>query len=649
MDAIDKRTEEKISNILKWAYEDGIQYSETIDYITGAKNISNANKLSRLLFANGLTKQMINDFIKRNDYDISTLIEDDERESSTFEKTEVEELDEESKAEETVEEPIEENESGSNETVPFAVQEWIEIIEEGLKDMENKTEQEVDKNEILKKSDERLMKQIVHAIKSLQDKGIEEFDIDAYLNGNATVGIDNKEIDRILYIHRLTKQMVNNYMRRNDYDIMKLVEEFENKEIEFTRLDVEKIKKEKTKTTVKEQKVETKAKEEPKVEEEPTKGETIEEDLDLENVEFEDLEVPKYEEKIEFEDLEVPEYEAEGDEHEEEHEDEEELDEDNIQPELTEKAKALLAKAEMLTAKVEEEKNPIKRHILAFRIKQTLKKVQKEIDLQNIRSKYELKKKQLKTKKEKRELESEDRIAETTAEIKQLKKELKGNEEYDYKSKNFMYPREHVEKNGGLEAFSKKLQESKKAETQNAGQKIELMVAKRKELEKLQDKLNTYKEELKNSDANYNKKLSGLEFKQKSLIVAEKANIFTWIRSTFSNITSQVKTYFEERRENKELQAEQMKEEQELEDSYRKQIEELREQLEKAKKEMKEKNEANNQSKTEQKGKDMAASFREQMSDMKNYSQIPEEQEHEEASDENKREDEQEQEDEQEL
>lgn len=482
MNAIDKRIEEKISNILKWAYEDGVQYSETIKYITKGNTTSNISKviLSKLLFANGLTQQMINDFIKRNDYNIDSLIE------------------------------------------------------------------------------------------------------------------------RI-----------------------------------------------KDETTI-----------EPEVEEEATKDETIEEDLDLE-----DLEVPKHEEEIVLEDLEVPEYEEEQEAEEQEHEeeiiledlevpeedeeqedrstddDEERLEEDenledeeehDIKPELTEKAKKLIAKVEMLTAKIEKEKNPLKRHITAFRVKMLMAKIQKEIDLQNIRSKYELKKKQLKTKKEESELENEDNIAKTTAQIKQLKKELKGNEEYDYKSKNFMYPKEHVEKNGGLQEFSKKLQKSKSAETQNAGQKMELMETKRKELQKLQDKLNTYKEELKNSDAIYNKKVSGLEFKQKSLIVAEKANIFTWIKSTFSNITGQVKTYLEERKENKALQAEQMKEEQELEDTYIKQIEELREQLENAKQEMREKNEADRQSQTEQNGKDMASSFKEQISNMKNYSQIPDEQEHEE-------------------
>lgn len=574
----------RIKNALKTAYDNGIEYSEAAYYMMGYGNVEPevAKKLDDILEENVITIESIKNTMELNNYDIRTIVKELEDEHD------------------------------------FAVQDWIKIIEEGLENIKTDNETKKEEEKGMKKYDEKLMQQILRALKSAHDQGIEYSDIEAYMNGGTTVGTDNKEFDRILYINGITKIMINNFMRRNDYDMAKLIDEIENENVTPAepKVDEKTEKKEDKQPTLAQEDIdeilarwsEEQGKNYPKPEIE--NPEIILEDL-------EDLIV----EKLDEEDLDNEGRKAE-----------EELDEENEQPELTEKSKKLMKKVEILTEKIEQEKNPLKRHFFAFRVKMLIAKIQKEIDLQNMRQSYKLKREQLKANKQESEMENVDKISMTTAEIKQLKKELKGNEEYDYESSKFMYPKEYVEKNGGIEEFAEKLKESKSVETQNAAAKIESMAVKRQQLEELEDDLKTYKDELRDSDKNYDKQVSSLNFKEKSLVVVEKVNIFSKIKLAFSNITGQVREYFEERKENKLLKAEQLKEQEELEEAYNQQIAELKEQLEQAKQELKEKNESERQDRTEEKGKDMAASFREQMSDMTKYSQPPIETEEDEHS-----------------
>ena len=138
---------------------------------------------------------------------------------------------------------------------------------------------------------------------------------------------------------------------------------------------------------------------------------------------------------------------------------------------LSEKSKKLIEKIENLSQKIEQEKSPLKRHVLSFQVKMILAKIQREIERQNIRAEYDDKRDYILERKNKREDKYADEIADINAEIRKLKRTLRANEEYDSKSKNFLYPDRYVEQLGGVENLTKKLKESKNPSTQQAAKK----------------------------------------------------------------------------------------------------------------------------------------------------------------------------------
>lgn len=242
------------------------------------------------------------------------------------------------------------------------------------------------------------------------------------------------------------------------------------------------------------------------------------------------------------------------------------------------KSSKLIEKVEMLSKRIEQEKNPIKRHILSFKVRMLLSKIQREIDLQNIRENYKIRKDELKIQKENKEKDSIDNIAMIGAKVQLLKKELRANEEYDTESSRFMYPKNYVDRSGGIEEVKNKLKQSKRPETKEVSKKIEEMQKKREELDKLEKELQKEQEILDNSAKEYEKQERELNFKEKSLVLKQNINIFSRIKSFFGNIADQTRMFFDEMKQEREYDLELKQKEKELEDEYNKRMDELRQQ-----------------------------------------------------------------------
>ena len=218
-------------------------------------------------------------------------------------------------------------------------------------------------------------------------------------------------------------------------------------------------------------------------------------------------------------------------------------------PELTEKAKKLHEKINLLCDKVEQEKSPLKRHMLTFQIKMLTSKIQKEIDIQNIQEKYNEKRELASWKKQSKEENLINSIAELKTDIDALKRYIKGNEEYDYESENFLYPKDFVESRGGIQGFSENLKQSDKQATQRVAAKIEEVATARAELNELNEQLKEEQNKLSKSDANYDKYINYLNHKEKALIKQEKGNIFSRMGNFFGTIAEETKLYWKERQE----------------------------------------------------------------------------------------------------
>lgn len=289
---------------------------------------------------------------------------------------------------------------------------------------------------------------------------------------------------------------------------------------------------------------------------------------------------------------------------------------ENTETKLSEKSKQLIEKIDNLTQKIEQEKNPLKKHILAFQVKMLISKIQREIDLNNIRDSYQVKRDELKKSKEEKELEGIDNIAGLNEQIMQLKKEISGNEEYDAQSPYFMYPKKYVEQIGGPEALANKLKESKKVQTQQAAKRIESVAQKRIELQELEDKLAKQQENLEHSNEGYEADKKSLNREEKSLILKQKMNIFSRIGEFFNNMIEEAKLYREERKQNKELDAKEDEEEAALDEEYAKKIEELKKEQEERRTALREKQDEARVQQNQQQNSDRAAEFRAKVEEM---------------------------------
>ena len=297
-----------------------------------------------------------------------------------------------------------------------------------------------------------------------------------------------------------------------------------------------------------------------------------------------------------------------------------------------EKAQKLEEKIDKLIGKIEQEKNPLKRHFLSLRVKMITSKIQREIDIQNIREEYADKKDYILKRKEKRDDKYFDKVASLTNEINALKRELMADEEYDIDSDYFVYPDRYIEKAGGLKNFAEKLKESKNPDTRYAGKKIESVERKKKRLDKLYSELNREENKWDKNESEYKRNNRILNRRETSLIVARKLNIFSRIGNFFKNMSEEIKAYREDKAEIKDLKNAQIEDMEILDEEYEKRMQELREEYESQKKILKEEHKAELNEKNEELGRSTAESFRKKYEVPATYVQEEEEEKDEDTN-----------------
>ena len=248
--------------------------------------------------------------------------------------------------------------------------------------------------------------------------------------------------------------------------------------------------------------------------------------------------------------------------------------------ELSEKGKKLYEKVEKLEAKIRDEKNPLKLHLLQFKLRMLVAKIQRELDLINIKESYNLKRDELKLGKEQSDKDINKEIALLMLKVNLKKQELHSNSEYDYKSSDFGF--------NGLVKSEEELQvltTSLKAdsETKLVAENIERMSQVRQEIEKLQEELKSKQQLVHDNNKEYARSKKQLDFEEKRLTVINKYNIFSRIGDFFKNVKQGINDIRADMIEMKQLKKEYEKEKLEAKRKYEAEMADIARKSEEAK------------------------------------------------------------------
>lgn len=349
-------------------------------------------------------------------------------------------------------------------------------------------------------------------------------------------------LKQIFFNEKLTMQTVKKFIKSSDIDMHSLIDEIEKER-----------RKEKENNFIED--VNIKERGEIKMKEELE--ETVMSNKEIDELEDVELEEPEIENKTEAK-----------------------VDEDVDKNSMSPKALKLEEKINELCKKLEKEENIFKKHINMFKLKNLSDRLQQEIDKQNIHKKYDLLREGKDRKKEIDEKDLLTKINQLEEEMKYYKNYLRSNREYNISSKDFIYPKNYVERLGGIEELQEKLKSTDKTNGEYAAKKIQEVEETKKKLKSLQKKLSRTSETLDGLDEKYDKYERKYNKEEKSLIIA-KNNPFNRIKGWFKNAFGQINEFFEERKENKELSKQEKQEIKEMQEEYRKMAEEQKGEIKK--------------------------------------------------------------------
>ena len=234
-----------------------------------------------------------------------------------------------------------------------------------------------------------------------------------------------------------------------------------------------------------------------------------------------------------------------------EKEHEEELEEIKEEEPRTKKGKELEDKIDSLYEKIENEKSTFKRHFNQFLVRQLKAKLDREISKAQIKKEYEIKKEELSLKKSDNEKDLEANIAHLIKKQRFLKQKLRANEEYDYKSKNFIYPKKYVEEKGGIDSFVERLGKSSDLDSRETAKKIKDITTKRDEFNKTKEEMKNAQNELAKLNNIHNKEVKKLKKEEKSLVVKKNGPLSS-IKGWFKNVFAEAKEYIADKKEEKD-------------------------------------------------------------------------------------------------
>ncbi len=204
------------------------------------------------------------------------------------------------------------------------------------------------------------------------------------------------------------------------------------------------------------------------------------------------------------------------------------------------KSKKLLDKCVVLANKIENEKSRAKRTLYSIKMKMLIAKIERELDIRDLQEEYAMDREERMENLQEEKSDARTESIKISKKIKALKKALKENKEYDYSSKDFIFPKEEVETEGGIDRYIGILRTSGNREQEEVATDIQETLAKRRELERLQKELQETKEQLKNADKMARRDNRKSKVTETALVTAKKANIFQKIGSFFRNLGSTV-------------------------------------------------------------------------------------------------------------
>lgn len=256
--------------------------------------------------------------------------------------------------------------------------------------------------------------------------------------------------------------------------------------------------------------------------------------------------------------------------------------------EKIDKSKQLEDKINLLVEKIENEDGKFKRLSYIVRCKMLVAKLQRQIDLQNAKEDFKKAKEENKITAKEEKANARSKIIELNKKIKKIEKEINANSEYDIETSKFIFPKEEVQQSGGIRKYARELYNSGRPEQIETAEKIQESLERRKELKKLKEELEEQKTVLNNVDKALKEKNKKITNQETALVLKGKFNIFAGIRRFANSITSSVKEFWAETKENKEIENQRKETLEELQTMYDKEKEKITKAYEQKMKELEE-------------------------------------------------------------
>ena len=173
--------------------------------------------------------------------------------------------------------------------------------------------------------------------------------------------------------------------------------------------------------------------------------------------------------------------------------------------EKSKKAQKIILKVAKLEKALKQEKNPIKRMTAKFKLYQLKAELQQAIDLALSKAEFETRRDYLKTNRQYSDRNDIQEIARLTSMKKILENRLYADSEYDIQSSNFLYDRNIIEQQGGIDHILQQLREDKSPSSQETIRRIEEMMEARAELKDVKSQLKQTRDSLNNSKKRYSR------------------------------------------------------------------------------------------------------------------------------------------------
>lgn len=213
------------------------------------------------------------------------------------------------------------------------------------------------------------------------------------------------------------------------------------------------------------------------------------------------------------------------------------------------KAEKLIEKVSNLAEKIENEDSIAKRTLYSMRAKILMSRIQRQIDIQEIRQEYSNDREQMAEDAEASKIDSRSEIIEINRQMNMLRSLVDRNQAYDYESPSFIFGADEVERYGGVENYIDTLLKSERTDQTEAAIQMRNIEYYKGELDKLEEELEQKRNKLAEIDRGTEFATKTSRREEKALIVKEKMNIWGRISNFFKNIKEGIKSGRSERKD----------------------------------------------------------------------------------------------------